>query len=367
MIRAAFCLWISTAGFACAQEDPSALARTASEYLNQAAIALSEAEGARDRITALTATVQAFEKGLTAMREGLRRASLAERIQRDALAGHDAELSRLLGVLQTIERSGGTRAALHPEGPLPAIRAGMLAGDLVPALNARAQSLAVELEDLTAIVALQRAGEAQLEDGLKSIRAARLALAEAVSERTNLPDEVATDDAAMQALINSSETLRAFADALVTDSPWTGSIDENWAMPVQGRILRAFDEADAAGIARPGWVVATQAAALVTTPSEGTVRFAGDLPDFDGVTILEPRAGELLILAGLGRVFVRRGQIVSKGEPIGLMPGDTQSAQEILIETNDVGGQSARETLYIELRQGREAIDPASRFDPEVE
>lgn len=356
------CLTLLIAPAVSAQQSPAEIAREASDFLNQAALALTEAEGSRDRIAALTRTVRAYERGLTAMREGLRSAALEERAIRSDLATRDAELMQLLAALQSIERSGGAVQILHPDGPLPAIRTGMLASELVPGLNARAQVVARDLSRVQDIIALQRAGQKQLEDGLAGIRAARLALSQAVSNRIDLPETASTDAATMEALINSSETLAAFADNFASEPPVTIPANTSWNLPVAGRILRNFNEADAAGVRRPGWVLATEAGALVTTPASATVRFAGDLPDFGTVVILEPRAGELLVLAGADDLFVTRGQILSQGEPIGFMGGDLAREQEKLIETEQGGGQLGRETLYIELRQGREAVDPGSRF-----
>ena len=361
------CICVALAPAAIAQESPADLAREASDYLGQAALALSEAQGARNRISALTTTVRAYERGLAAMREGLRLASLEERALRDTLAGRDAELMQLLAVLQAVERGGDATRMLHPDGPLPAIRAGMLAGEFVPALNARARSVASDLEDMQAVIAVQRAAQSQVEEGLAGIRTARLALAEAVSNRTDLPQTAATDDATMEALINSSETLAAFADNFSAQASAPVPDDEIWELPVIGRILRGYKEADAAGVQRPGWILTTQAGAIVTTPAPATVRFSGVLPDFGSVVLLEPRAGELLILAGIADIFVRRGQILSAGEPIGLMGGDFAREQEKLIETEQRSGQPRRETLYIELRQGREAVDPVSRFPRHTE
>lgn len=367
MKRIALCLVLTLANPALAQQSPGDIAREASDYLAQAALALSEADSARNRIAALTTTVRAYERGLEAMREGLRRAALEERVLRERLGGRDAELMSLLATLQSIERSGGAVQTLHPDGPLPAIRTGMLASAFVPALNERAQSLASELQDVSAIVAVQQAGAKQLEQGLDGIREARLALAEAIAKRTDLPDRVSTDDAAMQAIINSSETLGAFADTFARDDPLSSPTDKVWDLPVIGTRVRDFDEADAAGIRRPGWIVATETNAIVTTPTEATVRFAGELPEQGHVVILEPRLGELLILAGIGETFVRRNQILSAGDPIGLMSGKTDAEQQNLIETEVSGGQRRPETLYIELRQGREAVDPAARFSEKTE
>ncbi len=50
-------------------------------------------------------------------------------------------------------------------------------------------------------------------------------------------------------------------------------------LPVTATVLHRFNEADAAGIVRPGWVLATGPGALVTAPAAATVRFQGPLLD----------------------------------------------------------------------------------------
>ena len=60
-----------------------------------------------------------------------------------------------------------------------------------------------ELADLAALRAIEEAGIVTLKDGLQQVRDARLMLSVALSERTDLPPPAATDDAAMEALINS--------------------------------------------------------------------------------------------------------------------------------------------------------------------
>jgi septal ring factor EnvC (AmiA/AmiB activator) len=59
-------------------------------------------------------------------------------------------------------------------------------------------------------------------------------------------------------------------------------------LPVLGTVLRRFDEADAAGVARPGPGAATRPNALATTPWPASVRYAGPLLDYGNVIILEP-------------------------------------------------------------------------------
>lgn len=341
-------------------EETGDLARAAAADLATAAESLLAAGTASDRIAALTSTVRAYEDGLAAMRQGLRQAALRERELDAKLSGDDAELGRLLVLLETASKRSESEAVLHPGGALELIRAGTLTAALVPALHARTAALEDAIGELDALILLQEAGMATLEKGLGEARAARLALAEALSERADLPPRVATDDAAMEALVNSSETLAGFADSLLPDEAAGTALPERaWLMPVRGPVLRSYNDADAAGIRRPGWVIATDAEALVTAPASATVRFADAMPGQGVVAILEPQAGALVILAGLGQSFLRRGQIVAAGEPIGLMGGRFDPSQEKLNETSRDSGHFAGETLYMEIRRDRSPVDPA--------
>lgn len=101
-------------GTALAETDAGASARAAIEALQAAGDALAQAEGARDRVAALTETVRAYEAGLAALREGLRHATIRERAIEGAFAAESDRLSRLLGVLQTIEAAPETNLLLHP-------------------------------------------------------------------------------------------------------------------------------------------------------------------------------------------------------------------------------------------------------------
>jgi septal ring factor EnvC (AmiA/AmiB activator) len=171
----------------------------------------------------------------------------------------------------------------------------------------------------------------------------------------------------MEALINSAETLAGFADSLVTSGDAGSGADRGWSMPVAGDIIRTFDEADEAGVRRPGWLIGTVAEALVTAPADATVRFADSMPSNGPVIILETSPGRLVILTGQATNFVRRTQIVSEGEPIALMGGREASAQENLIETSLLGGRRIIKKKNIEIRQGQAPVDPAAFLRPSQE
>ena len=354
-------------GLASAEGDAGRRASEASEALGRAAESLAAAEGASDRIVALTETIRAYEAGLAAMREGLRQAALSERDVATRLAAQDAELGELLVLLQNVTRAGQARSVLHPGNAVQTVRAGILGAALVPALEERSAALERDLQDLVALRTLQEAGIDTLTVGMEQVREARFQLSQAISERTDLPPSTATDEAAMQALINSSETLAGFADSLSSTGETETDVSAAWTMPVRGRLLWSFDEADASGVRRPGWVIAAAAEALVTAPASATVRFSGDLPRHGPVAILETDPGRLVILTGQARNFVQRGQIVAQDEPIALMGGGDTALQENLIETSLLGGQPRDETLYIEIRQGQVPVDPAAFLRPSQE
>ena len=77
-------------------------------------------------------------------------------------------------------------------------------------------------------------------------------------------------------------------------------------LPVKGQVIRGFGEKDAAGIARPGLVIATEPRALVTAPVAATIRYRGPLLDYGNVMILEPDAALCWCLPGSRRSMVLR-------------------------------------------------------------
>ncbi len=363
--------WTGGAGFA--QTNPADSARAAIVALEEAAGELRAAEGARDRVAALTQTVRAYESGLDAMREGLRRATIREAALKGVFEAESDRLAKLLGVLQSIEAAPAPVTLIHPAGPLGAARAGMILTDVVPALQAEATTLRGQLEEVSVLRQLQQSAVSVLEGGLAGVQDARAALSQAVSDRADLPRRFVVDDAKMQALINSTETLESFASGLMEIEPMpaesgleapVGLTDRKGTLtlPVLGRVLRRYYEPDAAGIQRPGIILATRPLSLVVLPAPGTIRYAGPLLDYGQVAIVEPQEGILLILAGMGQVYGKVGEVLPEGAPIGLMGGENPETQAFLIQTGQGSNSDHSETLYIELRENGTPVDPENWF-----
>lgn len=360
-----------SAGIARADDSPAQAAMEAAQLLEQASIALQEAEKSRDRVAALTETVQAFEAGLSAMREGLRRAAVREaRIARD-LRAQEEDIARLLGVLLAMGQGPAPVMLLHPQGPTGTARSGMILAEVTPALEERAARLRHDLEEVTILRELQQGAADSLQDGLSGVQQARTALSQAIADRTDLPKRFADDPVKTALLIASTETLEGFASGLsdIQEAPPEDDTlpDVTYRMgelslPVEARVLRHAGEADAAGIRRPGLVLATRPNALVVSPTAATIRYRGPLLDYGNVMILEPQAGLMFVLAGMQTVFGETGQVIPEGSPVGLMGGNDPEIGSILSTSGDGTGNERTETLYIEVRQGKDAVDPEIWF-----
>ena len=364
LILALWPLWAS------GQTPAADQARAAASALSEASQMLDAADGARDRVKALTRTIQAFEAGLGAMREGLRRVAINEAQLSQKLQAREEEIAALLGALQSMGGTGSPVAFLHPDGPMGTARAGMLLAELTPALNTRAEALRRDLENVRMLRALQDDAKARLQAGLAEVQAARTALNQAMANRTDLPTRFTADPVRTGILIASAETLDGFASGLseiVTEETAPAPIDFDGRkgelpLPVQGLVLRRSGEADAAGVVRPGIVVATRPGAIVTSPTAATIRYLGPLLDFGNVVILEPRTEALFVLAGLDIVYGEAGQVIAEGTPLGLMGGVTAEMGDELSPLRDGASTDRTETLYIEVRQANRPEDPAEWF-----
>ncbi|GIT92728.1 peptidase M23 [Jannaschia pagri] len=365
MLRAAL-LSVVLTGSAMAQ-GAGETAQRAATLLTEAAQQLDRAEGARDRVVALTAVVRAYEEGLAALRQGLRQVTIQERALSADLDAREAEIARLLGVLSTMERAPTPLLLLHPSGALGTARSSMMLSEVAPALQAEADALRGDLTALEDLRLLEEAAVRSLQEGVEGIQRARVALSTAISDRTPLPARLAEDTAQIAALLGRVDTLEAFAQGLgqLPEVPGQAILDRPLPLPVTGRVLRGFRQPDAAGVSRPGLVVATAAGALVTAPTSGTVRYAGPLLDYGNVIIQEPKPGVMFVLAGLSETYTHVGQVVVAGAPLGLMGGTQPSGQDFSRDAAAGGGTSRTETLYVEVREGGSPVNPSEWFAEE--
>ena len=361
--------WTATPLFA--QNDLEFQARQAQQSLDSAWNKLERSKSAKDRLSALTDAIISFEESLSLARDSLRQISVLEARAQQKLSVEEEAYGELIGVLLSIDKSPIQAELLHPDGPMSTARGGMLIADLLPALEEKVQSLRSDLEAARYLSELQYQVTLDLQVGLVALQETRAALGRAIADRDDLPKRFVEDPAQTAILLAAADTLDIFADglSLIAKNEVEGSLPDittrkgTLPMPVQGKVIRYFNEADAAGIKRPGIVVATSDNALVRTPTAATIRYRGPLLDYGLVSILEPQKDILYILAGLSTVYGDIGEVLPAGSPVGLMGMSEIFDEKNLIETLNESAGLRGETIYIEVRVNKAPENPLTWFE----
>ena len=361
--------WTATPLFA--QNDLEFQARQAQQSLDSAWNKLERSKSAKDRISALTDAILSFEESLSLARDSLRQISVLEARAQQKLSVEEEAYGELIGVLLSIDKSPIQAELLHPDGPMSTARGGMLIADLLPALEEKVQSLRSDLEAARYLSELQYQVTLDLQVGLVALQETRAALGRAIADRDDLPKRFVEDPAQTAILLAAADTLDIFADglSLIAKNEAEGSLPDittrkgTLPMPVQGKVIRYFNEVDAAGIKRPGIVVATSDNALVRTPTAATIRYRGPLLDYGLVSILEPQKDILYIFAGLSTVYGDIGEVLPAGSPVGLMGMSEIFDEKNLIETLNESAGLRGETIYIEVRVNKAPENPLTWFE----
>ena len=363
-------LWLASVSMACAQDSLADQARAAAAQLQEARSTLERTTSTKNRVKALTQTIASFENGLAVMRDSLRLIASQKRSVQERLDQQEVAYSQLLGVLLSIDKSPVQAQIIHPDGPLTTARSSMLVADILPALQAKVSVLRADMDELSYLSDLQVQVVEDLQTGLNNLQTARTELSRAITNRTDIPTRFIEDPAQTAILLAASDTLDIFADGIemialnevTTSLPSISDRIGTLPLPVAGRVVRYYGEADAAGIKRSGIIVATSPQAIVTSPTAATIRYVGPLLDYGLVSMIEPQNGTLFVFAGLGQVFGTIGQVIPAGSPIGVMGGNSQTIDSILEQSEKGTGVVRSETLYIEVRQDKEPQDPLIWF-----
>jgi septal ring factor EnvC (AmiA/AmiB activator) len=345
-------------------------ARAAAAQLQEARSTLERTTSTKNRVKALTQTIASFENGLAVMRDSLRLIASQKRSVQERLDQQEVAYSQLLGVLLSNDKSPVQAQIIHPDGPLTTARSSMLVADILPALQAQVSVLRADMDELSYLSDLQVQVVEDLQTGLNNLQTARTELSRAITDRTDIPTRFIEDPAQTAILLAASDTLDIFADGIemialnevTTSLPSISDRIGTLPLPVAGRVVRYYGEADAAGIKRSGIIVATSPQAIVTSSTAATIRYVGPLLDYGLVSMIEPQNGTLFVFAGLGQVFGTIGQVIPAGSPIGVMGGNSQTIDSILEQSEKGTGVERSETLYIEVRQDKEPQDPLIWF-----
>ncbi|MEM9012566.1 MAG: peptidase M23 [Pseudomonadota bacterium] len=343
-------------------EDGATLRMSAAAVMiDEAADALDEASTAANRLAALARAVQAYEAGLAAGREVERSLAVEASSVAAEVRAQRAETARLIGVLQTLGRAPPPSLLLHPSGPAGSARAAQMVASALPTLEEEAATLRARLAEVEAVARAQADATTTLRAGLTGLQRARAALADALDRRRRPPRP---DLRRLAQIREDSGDLSEFAALLarlpaVAEPPTPFAEAEGELLPpVAGPILRRFGATDAAGVARPGVTFEAASGGLVVAPWRSTLRYAGSFLDLGQIAMLEPAPDVLIVLTGLARIDREVGEIIGRGEPLGILGGPTGQAEEFMIESQGTSAEDHVRTLYMELRRAGDPVDP---------
>jgi septal ring factor EnvC (AmiA/AmiB activator) len=310
---------------------------------------------------------------------------------RGRLDGSNSEIANVLAALERISLNPPPALIVDPDDALGSARSAILITAIVPQLQARAAAVTADLKALTDIKTQALAEEATLKANYSVLEEERLRIATLIAARKQgiemRSGELAAEEAEAVALAARATSLQELIGSLSERAgavSTTGSAAEAGApaltpeqvrvalansariepaipfaaargyltMPANGVSVVDYGAGDGFGGISHGISVVTRADAQVVAPADGWVLYKGPYLNYGQIVILNTGQNYTALLAGLETVTVDIGQFVQMGMPLGTM-GSRTIGRSV---TTSAG--AAQPTLYIELRQNNEPVDP---------
>ena len=320
----------------------------------------------------------------------------------DALIVEEADLNRVfrerrnvlaevLAVLQRMGRAPPPAIIIQPEDALAAVRSAILLGAVVSEIWTEAEALAVDIERLIALRQEQETERALVIEAANDMAEQHQRLELLVEERRQALDQTGESLRAEQerlgALALEAQTLEELIGAfeiengpdggvqLAAGEPGAGAIEPGLPLlfgeadrispalpfasargllprPANGDLIIGYGAEDDLGGLSQGISIATRPGARVAAPADGWVEFAGPYRSYGNLLIIDAGGGYRIVLAGMERIDVQRGQFVLAGEPVGAMRSPQVAAAA------DVALGMLRPVLYVEFRRDSDSINP---------
>jgi septal ring factor EnvC (AmiA/AmiB activator) len=321
---------------------------------------------------------------------------VAELEVRGRLDSAGGTISGVLAALERISRNPPPALIVDPSDALGSARSAILISAIVPQLQQKADELMADLKQLSDIKAAALKEEELLKANFAVLEEEQLRIATLISARKqgeeNAVAELGAEEAEAQALADKATSLkqlidelqkRAAAVAVAAEATATANAGGNvprldpetirialantdrsepavpfaqargyLTLPSSGVRVIEYGAGDGFGGISQGLSIVTRAEATVVAPADGWVLYTGDYLNYGQIVILNTGQDYTILLAGLSGVSVNIGQFVLMGEPVGTMGSRT------IGQTVTTSAGAPRPTLYIEMRQNNEPVDP---------
>lgn len=349
-----------------------------------------------------TRNVSELERKITETETRLDALTGSEDAIKRSLESRRAVIAEVLASLQRMGRKPPPALLAAPEDMLSAIRTSMLLGAVLPQMRGETEALAADLSDLMQLrqsiaferetlsseVAKLRAERQRLAALVEARQEALSAAEQALDAEAARANELAKQAASLKELIARMETevaaaARAADAARKADEARQRAAEAAQAgggqkaaaapfrntarlapavafgeakgllpLPVNGTLQRGFGSSDGFGGTEKGLFIATRSEAIVTSPCDGWVSFAGPYRSYGQLLIINAGQGYHIILAGMDKINVNVGQFILAGEPVAVMGGGSVRAAAAIA----LG--AVQPILYVEFRKDGVAIDP---------
>lgn len=333
--------------------------------LAEAGAALDEARAPEVPLETLADAITRYDRALAAVRGLVLQAGTRESEIRLQMLREAERITELIALMERMTLARTPALGLHPQGPVAAARAEMMADALRPMLTERADEITERLDAIARAEARQTDGIALIGTGLAQLAEARSALAGRLRGVAGHPVSPQADLAAALVEADSLGDLTAALRREVLPSGRSatraGARPVIW--PVDRSLLRGFNERDAAGVRWPGIVMSAPPLSLVRAPDDAKIHYAGPFLDYRAIVVMEAPGPVLIVFANLAELAVRTGERVRQGAPLGLLGGRSPTVEDYVKPTDLETGSGLREALYIEVRDGGGPIDPVAWFD----
>ncbi len=293
------------------------------------------------------------------------------------LSANRQSMMELLAALQRLEASPPPAMVSRPEDAVRAAQAAQLMASLRESLQKKADELSESLINVSEARAEIAEQQRALDANHTKLEKRRSQTQKLVEQKAKLQKSIETDEAKAREevarLAAESKNLRDLIASLEAEVAKIGprvKPDKNGAAPNKPRLAkpvtlpkgtRKFAEAKGTmvrpitgrllrnyGKGEKGLTYAGQSNGQVLAPYAGRVEFSGPFKNYDQVVILNVGDNYFILLTGLGDIFVKTGDTVHIGEPIGTMPFKAKGTP----------------SLYIELRRNGQTINPVPWLEP---
>ncbi|WP_142415960.1 murein hydrolase activator EnvC family protein [Bartonella massiliensis] len=355
----------------------------------------------RERVIFLTRQVEHLKKDQRVLRDALIKAAKEERkiaddiIEREeklkkmiemreqvyqSLKSRRAEFAEVLAILERMGLNPPPALMIQPEDALASMRSSVLLGTVIPQMQEKTRDLTEKLKELTNLSNSITTEYATLKTKLQNQAEQRKRLELLLDQKNKLQKKSETElteqqqknmalarkaqsleelilELDHQSKLSSDASLQVRKSLQLLEQSNFESRKGSLLFPVSGKRIKHSNKNSQ--ITRFGEMIETESGAVVISPADAFVAFAGPFRSYGQLIILNVGNGYHIILTGMSRINVKQGQFVLSGEPLGMMEMQFIANSVAL----DIGKNSPM--LYIEFRKQGKPVNPTPWWQTE--